>query len=526
MSEHELWNELGNLYFMSGAYDQAIHAYRRSIQIESGFGRPYSNLALTHAQQHKYEEAILLFRRGIELLDNDKEKAISWIRLGNVFRRLKDYREAVSAYQHADELDPESSQDRDEPGQGLYTPSDASILDQDSIEAISDAKLSHQQDAAAASYPNEWAEATARDVEFAVRIPANLNQYEQVVPDMKEPASIESWTDANFEEDSDSITLTGTDSELCVADPEPDDLQNWSTVVPAAKPIIENIVDESREDMQQTVSVSDLEPKTYLRETEPSNPMPTFAVENKKLKISGHAERISQQTEVDVDELPSNPFTILDHEKYQHAPNLMGADADHPEAAPLTGRDKEEIEKIEIEIEKWKQVLQLNPRNGFAWNTLGNLYKAVNRFKDAIFSYQQAISTNDGKAYYYHNLGLAYAAEGCYEDAVSALQKVIILDPGHSLAHAALGGYYRKMGLDELAQEHIGKAMKSIFDSENEYNRACLEAICGNANQAIDLLRIALEKKQTYIDWVLRDPDLDFVRQDPRFKQLISDYTR
>ena len=38
MSEHELWNELGNLYFMSGAYDQAIHAYQRSIQLDAGFG--------------------------------------------------------------------------------------------------------------------------------------------------------------------------------------------------------------------------------------------------------------------------------------------------------------------------------------------------------------------------------------------------------------------------------------------------------------------------------------------------------
>ncbi len=526
MSEHELWNELGNLYFMSGAYDQAIHAYRKSIQIESGFGRPYSNLALTHAQQHKYEEAIQLFRIGIELLDNNKEKAISWIRLGNVFRRLRDYREAVSAYQHADELDPESSENRDEPGQGLYTPSDPPNLGQDSIEEGSDAKPSYQQDAAAVSYLDESAKAPAQDVESAFQIPANMNQYEQVATDTTEPASIENWADANFEEDSDSIALTGADSELCIPDPDPDDLQDWSTMVPAQDPFIENIVDESGEDMRQTVSISDPEPKTYYQETEQSNSAPFFAVENKKLKISGRTGGISLQTEVDVDELPSNPFAILDHEKYQHSPNLIGADADHQDAAPLTGLDKEDIEKTEIEIEKWKRVVQLNPRNGIAWNTLGNLYKSVNRFKEAILAYQQAISTNDGKASYYHNLGLAYAAEGRYEDAVSALQKVIELDPGHSLAHAALGGYYRKMGLDELAQKHIGKAMKSIFDSENEYNRACLEAICGNANQAIDLLRIALEKKQTYIDWVLRDPDLDFVRQDPRFKQLIADYAR
>ncbi|MGD0708452.1 MAG: hypothetical protein ABSA01_11290 [Anaerolineales bacterium] len=185
-----------------------------------------------------------------------------------------------------------------------------------------------------------------------------------------------------------------------------------------------------------------------------------------------------------------------------------------------------DIGKVEIEIERMRRVVQLNPHNGFARDTLGTLYKSVNRFKEAILAYQQAISTDSTKTFYYHHLGLAYAADGRDDDPVSALQKVVELDLGHSLAHATLGGYYRKMGLDELAQKHIGKAMKNIYDSENEYNRACLKAICGHADQAIQRLQVALEKKQTYVDWVLRDPDLDFIRQDSRFKQLISDFTR
>src|SRR5512141_1502407 len=108
MSEHELWNELGNLYFMSGAYKQAMHAYERSIQSNTDFGRPYSNLALTYVQQGRYDEAIDLYRRSIELLAEDKEKAISWNRLGTVYRHLKDYTKAVIAFQSADELDPHS----------------------------------------------------------------------------------------------------------------------------------------------------------------------------------------------------------------------------------------------------------------------------------------------------------------------------------------------------------------------------------------------------------------------------------
>src|SRR5512135_839227 len=109
MSEHELWNELGNLYFLSGAYNQAAHAYERSIQTDTRFGRPYSNLALTYVQQGRYDEAIDLYRRSIELLAENKEKAISLNRLGNVYRHLKDYSRAVVAFQEADELDPRSA---------------------------------------------------------------------------------------------------------------------------------------------------------------------------------------------------------------------------------------------------------------------------------------------------------------------------------------------------------------------------------------------------------------------------------
>src|SRR5512142_2963987 len=109
MSEQELWNELGNLYFLSGSYNQASQAYQRSIQLDENFGRPYSNLALTYVQQGKFEEAIELYRRSIELLTEDKERAVSWNRLGTVYRHLKDYSKAVIAFQEADELDPQSA---------------------------------------------------------------------------------------------------------------------------------------------------------------------------------------------------------------------------------------------------------------------------------------------------------------------------------------------------------------------------------------------------------------------------------
>ncbi len=104
-----VWNELGNVYFNTDAYDDAIAAYRKAIELDRQFAWPYSNLALTYVQKGRFVEAILLYQRSIELFSSEKDKAISWNRLGNVYRRLNDYENAISAYQQADELDSDNT---------------------------------------------------------------------------------------------------------------------------------------------------------------------------------------------------------------------------------------------------------------------------------------------------------------------------------------------------------------------------------------------------------------------------------
>jgi tetratricopeptide (TPR) repeat protein len=104
-----VWNELGNVYFNTSAYDDAIVAYSKAIELDRWFAWPYSNLALTYVQKRRFVEAILLYQRSIELFATEKDKAISWNRLGNVYRRLNDYENAIAAYQRADDLDPDNT---------------------------------------------------------------------------------------------------------------------------------------------------------------------------------------------------------------------------------------------------------------------------------------------------------------------------------------------------------------------------------------------------------------------------------
>ena len=103
------WNEKGNMYFKRGDYENAIAAYNKAIQLDPALGWAYCNLALIYDMQNQSAEAILLYQKSIDLLTSDKDRAICWNGLGNVYRRLGDYENALAAYQNAAALDPETA---------------------------------------------------------------------------------------------------------------------------------------------------------------------------------------------------------------------------------------------------------------------------------------------------------------------------------------------------------------------------------------------------------------------------------
>jgi len=109
----EIWNVRGNAHFRQGAVDEAIEEYNEAIKLDPAFGWPYCNLALAYLTRGQYAEALLLYQRSLELLDADRDRAVSWNGLGNVYRCIGDYANAVTAYQKAAELDPATAGMRD-----------------------------------------------------------------------------------------------------------------------------------------------------------------------------------------------------------------------------------------------------------------------------------------------------------------------------------------------------------------------------------------------------------------------------
>jgi superkiller protein 3 len=108
MSELEIWNELGNIYFNTGAYDEAVRTYQKAIELDHGCGQSFSNLAYIYVRQGRYADAISMLEKGIELLEEAGSQAVLWNQMGEAYLRLEDYDNAIASYRKAAELDPEN----------------------------------------------------------------------------------------------------------------------------------------------------------------------------------------------------------------------------------------------------------------------------------------------------------------------------------------------------------------------------------------------------------------------------------
>jgi len=103
-----LWNELGTIYLNTGAFDEAINAFQRAIELDRSYGWSYHNLAALYSRQGRYKDAIPLYQKGLKYLGETKDKALLWNRLGDAYRRLDEHDRASSAYRKAMELDPDN----------------------------------------------------------------------------------------------------------------------------------------------------------------------------------------------------------------------------------------------------------------------------------------------------------------------------------------------------------------------------------------------------------------------------------
>jgi TolB-like protein/Flp pilus assembly protein TadD len=157
--------------------------------------------------------------------------------------------------------------------------------------------------------------------------------------------------------------------------------------------------------------------------------------------------------------------------------------------------------------------------------------QAQDKIAEAVKYYERAaaLRVDDYQALVF--AGICYAALGRSEEArnaneraLASIERALALNPTDSRALYLGSSVLHERGDAVKSEEWIRRAVQS--DPNNPlmlYNVGCFYATVGKAAQALDHLERAMELGMRNVDWLLTDPDLASVRDDPRFAALIKE---
>jgi tetratricopeptide (TPR) repeat protein len=147
----------------------------------------------------------------------------------------------------------------------------------------------------------------------------------------------------------------------------------------------------------------------------------------------------------------------------------------------------------DIAIKDLGEALRLSPAAAI-YDSRGLAWTAKKEYGKAIADYGEAIRLDPKDPAAYNNRGIVWAvAKKDYEKALADFEEAIRLDAKLEAAH---------------------------------YNKVCAYALQGKKDLALDHLRHTLDLGYRNFDGMAKDTDLDSIRNEPRYKELLKKYMK
>ena len=112
-----------------------------------------------------------------------------------------------------------------------------------------------------------------------------------------------------------------------------------------------------------------------------------------------------------------------------------------------------------------------------------------------------------------------------YQFEIEFCHSILKRDPKDLVTMELLAGFCTRSGLIDEGLDWDRKIVD--LDPENavsHYNLACSLALKNRADEAIERLRVALERGYRDLSWMLKDPDLTNLHNNPGFSALVAEF--
>ncbi|HTY09560.1 MAG TPA: protein kinase [Bacteroidota bacterium] len=181
-------------------------------------------------------------------------------------------------------------------------------------------------------------------------------------------------------------------------------------------------------------------------------------------------------------------------------------------------------------LETSLKAIELNPSNHTAYWTLGRTYVTTDRTREAIDLFLKVVELNADFYAAYGDLVLCYVRLGENDNVKKWLDESLVMFPRYLTLHPddARAHIFFALALVRSGRIEEGKvkAARAIDLSPNDplmfYNAACFYANINEKALALQTLKKALASGYGFHEWTKRDPDLDSLRNEPEYIEMMK----
>ena len=181
---------------------------------------------------------------------------------------------------------------------------------------------------------------------------------------------------------------------------------------------------------------------------------------------------------------------------------------------------------VDLAIKEWDKVLSAQPEYAYGYYQRG-WFKYLNRdYDNAVEDFSMCIVLDPEESYAFVCRGDIYLHQGKKDLAEADFRKVIEIEnepDKYQCIHYA----YQGLGLNNKAIEAIDTLIARDEDRAGTYyDAACLYGRIGNKEKSLEYLEKSLNLGYNRFAHILRDQDMDLIRDTEEFKVLIQKYER
>jgi len=166
------------------------------------------------------------------------------------------------------------------------------------------------------------------------------------------------------------------------------------------------------------------------------------------------------------------------------------------------------------------RAVELDPLSPVNITDEGRILYRARQYEKAIALYKRALELDPGYLPALSRVADAYEQLGKYEEALASAQKLMNGAGDHRLDRRSLARIYARMGRRREAMEIAQAIEQDGALGGAEFALAAIYSALGDRDQAIAALERGVQR-HSLLPIVFRDPQLDPLRSDPRFQQLL-----